>query len=147
MFAHLRQRITGGVPAAAHALHRRLLAATRPSVAPIVAGTLADLVRSKTTLIAENALLRQQLVVLRRSVRRPHCTPPDRTLRVLLARRCRSGRHALLIVQPATVRRWHRHLFRRFWYRTSRTTAPAHRPPIADETIALIREMAAATRL
>jgi len=147
MFAHVRQRITASGHAAAHALHRRLLAATRPSAASLVAGTLADLVRSKPTLIAENALLRHQLVVLQRSVKRPHCTPTDRTLLVLLASRCRSWCHALLIVQPDTVLRWHRQLFRRFWRRTSRPTAPAHRPPIAAETIALIREMAAANRL
>jgi putative transposase len=33
-----------------------------------------------------------------------------------------------------------------FWRRKSRATAPAHRPPIAPETIVLIREMAAANR-
>ncbi len=147
MFAHLRQRITDSGRAAAHALHRRLLAATRPSAASLAAGTLTDLARSKPTLIAENALLRHQLVVLQRGVKRPHCTHTDRALLVLLANRCRSWRHALLIVQPDTVLRWHRQLFRRFWRHKSRTTAPAHRPPIAAETIALIREMAAANRL
>jgi len=108
MFAHLRQWITDSGHAAAHALYRRLLVATRPSATPLVAGTLTDLARSKPTLIAENALLRQQLVVLQRSVKRPRCTPADRTLLVLLASRCRSWRHALLIVQPDTVLRWHR---------------------------------------
>ncbi len=147
MFAHLRQWITDSGHAAAHALYRRLLVATRPSATPLVAGTLADLARSKPTLIAENALLRQQLVVLQRSVKRPRRTPADRTLLVLLASRCRSWRHALLIVQPDTVLRWHRQLLRRFWRQKSHMTAPAHRPPIAAETIALIREMAAANRL
>ncbi len=37
--------------------------------------------------------------------------------------------------------------FRRFWRRQSHATAPAHRPPLVPETIALIREMAAANRL
>ncbi len=85
MFAHLLQRITDSGRAAAHALHRRLLTATRPSTGPLVAGTLADLARSKPTLIAENAFLRQQLIVLQRSVKRTHCTPTDRALLVLLA--------------------------------------------------------------
>ena len=147
MFAHLLQRITDSGRAAAHALHRSLLTATRPSTGPLVAGTLADLARSKPTLIAENAFLRQQLIVLQRSVKRTHCTPTDRALLVLLASRCRSWRRALLIVQPDTVLRWHRQLFRRFWQRKSRPTAFAHRPPIAAETIALIREMAAVNRL
>jgi putative transposase len=49
-------------------------------------------------------------------------------------------------VQPDTLLHWHRDLFRRFWRRKSRASAPAHRPPIAPETIALIREMAVANR-
>jgi putative transposase len=130
--------------AAAQVLRRHLLAATRPVTTPLIAGTLADLVRTKPELIAENALLRQQLVILRRSVKRPRCTTADRALLVLLASRLRTWRQALLIVQPDTLLRWHRNLFRCFWRRKSRATTPAHRPPIAPETIALMREMAAA---
>jgi transposase InsO family protein len=66
---------------------------------------------------------------------------------VLLAGRVRTWRHALLIVQPDTLLRWHRRLFRWYWRSKSRGTAPAHRPPLAPETIALIREMAGANRL
>ena len=107
----------------------------------------ADLARTKPQLLAENAFLRQQLLVLRRQVRRPRCTPADRALLVLLASRLRTWRHALLLVQPDTLLRWHRQLFRWHWRRTSRATSPAHRPPLAPEPIALIREMAAANRL
>ncbi len=127
-------------------LRRRLLAATRPAAAPLITGTLADLARSKPELIVENALLRQQLVILRRSVKRPRCSPADRTLLVLLASRLHMWRQSLLVVQPDTLLRWHRELFRRFWQRKSRATAPAHRPPLAPETIALIRQMAVANR-
>jgi transposase InsO family protein len=119
---------------------------TKPATGSLCAGTLADLVRTKPELIAENALLRQQLIVLRRSVKRPRCTRVDRAVLVLLAGRVRSWRQSLLIVQPDTLLRWHRNLFRRFWRRKSRATALAHRPPIAPETIALIREMAVANR-
>jgi transposase InsO family protein len=66
---------------------------------------------------------------------------------VLLASRVRAWRAALLIVQPDTLLRWHRQLFRGSWRRQSRAAAPAHRPPLAPETVALIREMAAANRL
>ncbi len=59
----------------AQALGRRLAAVTTPAPSPLVGGTLADLVRSKPALIAENALLRQQIIILRRSVKRPCCTP------------------------------------------------------------------------
>jgi transposase InsO family protein len=133
--------------AATQGLRRRLLAATRPVVAPLAVGTLADLVRSKPALAAENALLRQQLAILHRSVKRPRCRPADRALLVLLASRVRAWRSALLIVQPDTLLRWHRHLFRRYWARKSRAAAPAHRPPLAPETVALIKAMAAANRL
>jgi hypothetical protein len=95
-------------------------------------------------LILENALLRQQLIILQRGVKRPRCTPTDRALLVLLASRLRTWRATLLIVQPDTLLRWHRQLFRHFWRRTSRVAAPAHRPPLPPETVALIREMAAA---
>jgi hypothetical protein len=92
---------------------RLMRAATAPSSARVVVDTVADLPRSKGELIAENALLRQQLVVLQRGVKRVHCTPTDRTLLVLLASRVRAWRQALLIVQPATLLRWHRQGFRR----------------------------------
>jgi putative transposase len=47
-------------------------------------------------------------------------------------------RHALVIVQPATLIRWHRQGFRAFWRWTSR----AGRPPIPTDLQALIRRMA-----
>ena len=37
----------------------------------MVAGMLADLVRNRPALVAENAFLRHQVVILRRSVKRP----------------------------------------------------------------------------
>jgi malonyl CoA-acyl carrier protein transacylase len=40
----------------------------------------ADLVRSRSELVAENALLRQQLIVLARSVTRPRIARTDRPL-------------------------------------------------------------------
>jgi transposase InsO family protein len=97
--------------------------------------------------VAENALLRQQLVVLKRSVKRPPYTAADRTLLVLLASRVRARRQAVLIVQPDTLLRWHRQLFRGYWWRKSRATPTGRRAKVADETIALIREMVAANRL
>ena len=132
---------------AALAISRRLAASTRPAGATLIAGALADAARSRSALIAEHALLRHQLGIVRRQVKRPRCTPADRALLVLLASRLRTWRQALLIVQPETVLRWHRRLFRWHWRRTSQAPAPAHRPPLAPETSVLIREMAAANRL
>ena len=97
--------------------------------------------------MAENALLRHQRTVLRRSVKRPRCTPVDRAILVLLTSRVRTWRSARLIVQPDTLLRWHRGLFRRHRRRQSRAAAPAQRPPLAPETVALIHALARAKRL
>jgi putative transposase len=130
----------------ARAFQQRLLIVTKPADQGAVAGALTDLVRSRPALVAENAYLRQQLLILQRSVKRPRCTPADRALLVLLASRFRSWRQALLIVQPETVLRWHRQGFRLFWRWKSRPRS-APPPKVAAETIALIRELAAANRL
>jgi putative transposase len=130
----------------AHALWQRLLAATKPAEQGVVAGAVAVLVRGRPALIAEHAFLRQQLLILRRGVKRPRCTPAERALLVLLASRLRAWRQALLIVQPETVLRWHRQGFRLVWRGKSRPRS-APQPKVATETIALIREMAAANRL
>ena len=147
MVARLVSRVRQAVQRCAQALGRRVAAATTPAASPLVGGTLADLVRSKPALIAENALLRQQIIILRRSVKRPRCTPADCTLLVLLASRVRLWRHALQIVQPDTLLRWHRQGFRLFWRRKSRAATSPRKAKVSAETIALIREMAAANRL
>ena len=118
---------------------------TKPLRASLPLATLTDLGRSKSELIAENALLRQQLIVLKRQVKRPTFTTTDRLLLVLLARLVRTWNQALLIVQPDTLLRWHRELFRLYWKRKSKT--PTHKPKITAETIALIRQMAKDNRL
>ena len=76
----------------ARALRCRLATTAKPAEPAMVTETRADLVRSRPALVAENALLRQQLLVLRRSVTRPRCTPADRALLVLLASRVRAWR-------------------------------------------------------
>jgi len=107
--------------------------------------TLADLSRSKSELVAENALLRQQLIILKRQVKRPPLTRTDRMLLVLLARLVRTWQQALFIVQPDTLLRWHRELFRLYW--KQRSKAASHKPKVATEMIALIRQMAKDNRL
>ena len=112
MLARLLRRVTCSIHATLQALRGGLLVAAKPAAPTPLQGALADLVRSKPELVAENALLRQQLLVLRRSLQRPRCTPTDRTLLVLLASCVRTWRSALLIVQPDTLLRWHRTGFR-----------------------------------
>jgi putative transposase len=128
-----------------HALSSRLTHWTKPLVTSLPLSTLTDLGRSKTELIAENALLRQQLIILKRQVKRPACTKTDRILLVLLAGLVRAWQQALFIVQPDTLLRWHRELFRLYWKRKSKTHT--HKPKIASDTITLIRQMARENRL
>ena len=141
------QRLLDASRRAVQAIRHGLLVATRPAGAGLIPGTLVDVGRSRPALIAENAFFRQQLIIARRSVKRPRCTPVERTLLVLLASRVRAWRQALLIVRPETLLHWHRQLFRLHWRRKSRAVAPAYRPPLAPDTIALIRQMAAANSL
>lgn len=58
---------------------------TTPTSSSQVLGTVTDLFRSKAELVAENALLRQQVIVLKRSVKQPKLTGRDRWLMVLLS--------------------------------------------------------------
>src|SRR6266851_5622222 len=67
-------------------LQHRFVAWTKPDTTSLLQGMLTDLSRSKSELVAENALPRQQLIILRRQVKRPVCTKTDRMLLVLLAR-------------------------------------------------------------
>ncbi len=133
-----RRRRTTIVAGMRHVLRGYLWA--RPAMATHAAGTTGDLLRGRAQLLAENALLRQQLLVLRRSVKRPVVSRADRAFLVLLAGRVRAWRQALLLVQPETLLRWHRAGFRSFWRWKSRS-GPG-RPPLPPETVALIRRMA-----
>src|SRR5262245_15543570 len=74
----------------------------RPAAAHTT-GTGTDFLRSRAQLLAENALLRHQVIVLRRHVARPAVTAADRMLLVLLAGRVRAWRQVLHIVQPETL--------------------------------------------
>jgi len=120
-------------------------ALTKPDTTSLMLGTLTDLVRSKSELVAENALLRQQLIILRRQVKRPACTKTDRMLLVLLAKMIRTWKQALVIVQPETLLRWHRQGFKLFWKYRSRVTSTT--PRISPEIVDLIKEMARDNRL
>jgi len=84
--------------------------ATQPAPYALAAGDALNVTRSKAQLLAENALLRQQLIILRRHVKRPKLTNTDRFWLVVLASRVNAWRQALLLVRPDTLLGWHRHL-------------------------------------
>src|ERR1700675_4097850 len=105
-----------------------------------VLAVLASPFKSNIRLEAENAVLRHQLIVLRRKPRgRARLTNNDRWFFVQLYRWFPSILPALMIIRPDTLVRWHRAGFRRYWRWRSRS--PGGRPPIEAELRALIRQM------
>ena len=111
----------------------------------LLVNLLASLFKSKSRLEAENAALRQQLIVLRRKLRgRVQFTSSDRLFFILLYRWFPSVLKAMTIIRPETVVRWHRAGFRRYWRWTSRSLGG--RPPIAADLRALIRRMSSENR-
>ncbi len=82
---------------------------------------------SRAQLAAENLALRQQLVVLTRSVKRPHLRRRDRIFWSWLSRIWPDWRSAIIIVKPETVIRWHRQGFRLYWRWKSRRSRSLRR--------------------
>jgi hypothetical protein len=121
---------------------QRLRQRTKPANHDPVRNAALDLTRSKRELLLENMLLGQQLMVLNRQVKRPVLTWRDRTLFVLLACKLPTWKAALVIVQPDTLLRWHRDLFCWVWRRKSKPARKRGRPPLTDEIVALIGQMA-----
>ncbi len=88
--------------------------------------------RSQRDLALENLALRHQLAVLHRSASKPRPKPVDRALWAWLSRHWSNWRDGLLIFKPATVVRWHRAGFRRYWAARS-GRRPIGRPAIDAE--------------
>src|SRR5258706_2939370 len=105
------QNLWARLSSAASQLFRRLTEPARPN---LVTGTLADLPRTRAELLAENALLRQQLIVLHRTTKTPRLTWPEQLSLVVLAHWVPNWKHVLQIIQPDTLLRWHRAGFRLF---------------------------------
>src|ERR1700687_3614051 len=107
---------------------------------------LASPVESTSRLEAENAVLRHQLIVLRRKVRgRAQLTNNDRWFLVQMYRWFPSILKVVTIVQPETLVGWHRAGFRRYWRWQSRRRGG--RPRIEMELRALIRQMSTENQL
>jgi transposase InsO family protein len=101
---------------------------------------LASPFKSKIRLEAENAVLRHQLIVLRRKMcGRVQLGNGDRWFFVQLFRWFPSILKVLTIIRPETLVRWHRAGFRRYWRWKSRSWGG--RPQIETELRALIRRM------
>jgi putative transposase len=71
--------------------------------------------RSERAKEVEILVLRHELHVLRRQVGRPRLRSPDRALLAALSQLLPQARPRSVLVQPATLLRWHRALVRRRW--------------------------------
>ena len=88
----------------------------------------------------EVAVLRHQLLVLRRQVARPRYTPTDRMVLAALARLLPRDRWPIFLVTPSTLLRWHRELIRRRWTYPSRGRRRGLDPQVVDLVLRLARE-------
>ena len=123
-------------------LQERIKSWIKPATPVLIIDLLSDLTHSRTDLIVENALLRQQRIILKRQVKRPQLSNPDRIRLVLLSHFTKFWKQTLHIIQPDTLLSWHRNLFCNYWRRKSQG-----RPRVESETITLIRKMVKENKL
>src|SRR5665811_616628 len=106
----------------------------------LILALVASPFKSKSRLEAENAVLRHQLIILRRKIHgRVRLTNNDRWFLIQLYRWFPSILQVVTIVQPETLVRWHRTGFRRYW--RWKSCPRGGRPPIDTDLRALIRRM------
>jgi putative transposase len=86
----------------------------------------------------ENAVLRHEVVILRRQVKRPIYRASDRAFLAAASRFLRQDSWNVFLVRPETLLRWHRRLATRKWTRPHR---PPGRPPLGPEVRELILRM------
>jgi hypothetical protein len=99
---------------------------------------LLNLFKTRTHLLLENALLRQQLIIYQRSAKRPKLMQRDRILLVWLSRLFSGWKKSLMVAQPYTIIGWHRWGFKLYWRWKSRRVG---RPAIDWPLTKLIRRM------
>ncbi len=98
---------------------------------------------SRTRLAAENLFLRKQLALYAERKTKPRRATNATRLTLVVLARFVAWRSLLTIVQPDTLVRWHRHVFRLFWRWRSRLRG---RPRIPQDLQQLIADMARANR-
>jgi putative transposase len=76
-------------------------------------GMLLGCLHSEHAKDVEIAVLRHQLEVLRRQVKRPEFRPADRAVLAVLSRALPRSHWSAFLVTPATILRWHRRLVTR----------------------------------
>jgi transposase InsO family protein len=102
--------------------------------------------KPRQELVLENLALRQQIMVLKRSAKRPRLTKSDRLFWIVLSKFWSRWSEVLQLVKPETVVRWHRESFRHYWTWKSRVRRFG-RPSIDPKVRVLIRDMCRANPL
>ena len=102
-------------------------------------GMLLGSLRSEHAKDIEIAVLRHQLEVLRRQVKRPEFRPADRALLAMLSGALPYRRWSSFLVTPDTIMRWHRRLVTRKW---TQAQSRGGRPPLASDVVALVLRLA-----
>jgi len=97
-------------------------------------------VRGERSNEVEILVLRHQVAVPRRQVRRPDLEPPDRAVLVALSRLLPRARWSTFFITPATLLRWHRNLIARRWSYPKRAGRPVTRAQIRELVLRLARE-------
>jgi putative transposase len=122
------------------------------TILAVVAGVLYSLIRlllevatsgqqEHAKLQAEVLVLRRQVQVLERQIKRVQWSPADRMILAALRERIPRTAWAALLVRPETVLGWHRDLVRRKWAAYGRRPRRG-RPPLAEDCRELIIRMA-----
>ena len=96
--------------------------------------------RTRASLHAEIAALRDRLAVYQRSGQRPRISPSDRLLWSVVSRLWSGWRTALYFVQPRAVADWQKKPFRDHWRRLSQSR-PIGRPRVSAELRSLIQRL------
>ena len=94
-----------------------------------------------TQLALKNMALRQQLIVLRRSCKRPHIRRRDRFFWMLLSHLWGDWKESLIMVKPQTVIKWNRKGFKLFW-RIKNSLKMVGRSRVSPEIRTLVRSIA-----
>jgi putative transposase len=111
------------------------------SLLRVLLDAIATSQRDQAKLQAEVLVLRRQVQVLERQIKRVKWAPADRMVLAALRDRLPRSAWAALRVQPETVLGWHRDLVRRRWA-AYRDRPSRGRPPISEECRELVIRMA-----
>ncbi len=94
--------------------------------------------KTRKSLVLENLMLRQQLIIYKRKNKRPKLENIDRMILVWISMVFSKWKSALVVAKASTLIGWHRKGFKLYWKRKSRRVG---RPNINWKLIKLVRRM------